>query len=111
MLKKLVAGLFGGDETEPGRRAQAAEAVEYNGYVIISEPDDQSGQYRVSGIIRQRLEDGDVREHRFERSDMLPSREGCDEMMVTKAKRYIDEVGEAMFEPDPRHKPSDVTGR
>ncbi len=23
-------------------------------------------------------------------------------MMITKAQRYIDEVGEAMFEPDPR---------
>ncbi|MYL24401.1 hypothetical protein GLV89_11510 [Halomonas alkaliantarctica] len=111
MLKKLFAGLLGGDKTEHGSRAQAAEAVEYNGYVIISEPDDQSGQYRVSGIIRQRLDDGDVREHRFERSDMLPSREGCDEMMVAKAKRYIDEVGEAMFEPDPRQTSSDASDR
>ncbi|MGM0522221.1 MAG: HlyU family transcriptional regulator [Pseudomonadota bacterium] len=107
MLKKLITGLLGGDKTQQGSRPQAADAVEYNGYVIISEPDDQSGQYRVSGIIRQRLDDGDVREHRFERSDMLPSRDGCDEMMVTKAKRYIDEVGEAMFEPDPRQKPTD----
>jgi hypothetical protein len=107
MLKKLIAGMFGGDKTQPGSRPQTADAVEYNGYVIISEPDDQSGQYRVSGIIRQRLDDGDVREHRFERSDMLPSRDGCDEMMVAKAKRYIDEVGEAMFEPDPRQKPAD----
>lgn len=33
---------------------------------------------------------------------MLPAREACDAMMVTKSQRYIDEVGEAMFAPDPR---------
>lgn len=31
---------------------------------------------------------------------MLPGREACDALMVSKAQRFIDEVGDAMFEPD-----------
>lgn len=110
MLKKLLSGLLGSNNENTTRRAEAAEAVEYAGYLIISEPDEQGGQYRVSGVIQQSLNDGELREHRFERSDMLPSRDGCDEMMVTKAKRYIDEVGDTMFEPDPRQQAVDDTG-
>ena len=103
MFKKLLSGLFGGDrQAAPGATTKAAEAVEYKGYEIVSQPDDQSGQYRVSGLIRKMGTSGETLEHRFERSDMLPGREACDAMMVTKAQRYIDEVGEGMFEPDPR---------
>lgn len=104
MLKKLLSGLFGSDrQAEPGATTKAADAVEYKGYEIISQPDDQSGQYRVSGWIRKPDDaSGEILEHRFERSDMLPAREACDAMMVTKSQRYIDEVGEAMFAPDPR---------
>lgn len=82
--------------------------MEYKGYEIVSQPDDQSGQFRVSGWIRKTDASGELLEHRFERSDMLPGREACDTMMVTKAQRYIDEVGEAMFEPDPRRAGDDA---
>lgn len=103
MLKKILSGLFGGNrQTSPGATTKAAEAVEYKGYEIVSQPDDQSGQYRVSGTIRKPGTAGEMLEHRFERSDMLPGREACDAMMITKAQRYIDEVGDAMFDPDPR---------
>lgn len=98
MLKKLLSGLFGGGEETP-KGAPAAEPVEYKGYLIISEPADQSGQYRVSGWIRKPREEGEALEHRFERSDMLPGREACDALMVSKAKRFIDEVGDEMFPP------------
>lgn len=103
MLKKILSGLFGSDrQAEPGATTKAAEPVEYKGYEIVSQPDNQSGQYRVSGWISKADASGETLEHRFERSDMLPGREACDAMMVTKAQRYIDEVGEAMFAPDPR---------
>jgi hypothetical protein len=103
MLKKLFSGLFGSDaKTSAGPTTKAADPVEYKGYSIVSQPDDQSGQFRVSGWISKPDASGEPLEHRFERSDMLPSRDACDTMMVTKAQRYIDEVCEAMFEPDPR---------
>lgn len=103
MLKKLLSGLFGGGgQGTAESSANAAEPVEYKEYLIVSQPDNQSGQYRVSGWIRRLDSEGVTQEHRFERSDMLPGREACDAMMITKAQRYIDEVGEAMFAPDPR---------
>ncbi|HBS18496.1 MAG TPA: hypothetical protein DD835_11845, partial [Halomonas sp.] len=96
MFKKLLSGLFGsqgGGNTSTGTKA--AEPVEYKEYLIISQPDNQSGQYRVSGWIRKPDSQGGAQEHRFERSDMLPGREACDALMVSKAQRYIDEVGDA----------------
>ncbi|MCB8889997.1 HlyU family transcriptional regulator [Vreelandella malpeensis] len=101
MFKKLFSGLMsGGDKPTTGVRP--TDPVHYRDFTIVSRPDSQGGQFRVSGTITKVDPDGRVLEHRFERSDMLPGREACDEMMVVKAKRYIDEVGEAMFEADPR---------
>ncbi|SDN07829.1 HlyU family transcriptional regulator [Vreelandella arcis] len=102
MLKKILSALLGGDRESATSKTQASEPVEYRGYIITSQPDNQSGQYRVSGLIRRPQAEGDDLEHRFERSDMLPSRDACDAMMITKAQRYIDEVGDEMFKPDPR---------
>ncbi|APE29553.1 hypothetical protein BOX17_00405 [Halomonas aestuarii] len=103
MLKKLLSGLFGGEKGEP-KGATAADPVEYKGYLIVSEPADAGGQYRVSGWIRKPVpssegQAGEMLEHRFERSDMLAGREACDQLMVSKAERFIDEVGDDMFEP------------
>lgn len=103
MFKKLLSALLGGGDSKSGNAA-AAEPVAYKGYLIISEPADQGGQYRVSGWIRKPLpaaegEGGEMLEYRFERSDMLPGREACDALMVSKAQRFIDEVGDEMFSP------------
>lgn len=98
MFKKLFSGLLGGGEKRPSG-ARAADPVEYQGYQIISEPDEQGGQYRVSGWIRRVSPEGEPQEHRFERSDMVPGREACDQLMVSKARRFIDEVGDGMFPP------------
>ncbi|GHE22877.1 HlyU family transcriptional regulator [Halomonas urumqiensis] len=101
MFKKLLSGLLGGGNDQPrnGGHARSAEPVEYNGYEIVSEPADQGGQFRVSGVIRKSTVDGETLEHRFERSDMVTGREACDELMVTKARRFVDEVGDDMFKP------------
>lgn len=96
MLKKILGGLFGGGDAKPGN-AKAAEPVEYNGYQIVSEPAEQGGQYRVSGWIRKQGAAGETLEHRFERSDLVPGREACDQLMVSKAQRFIDQAGDDMF--------------
>ncbi len=98
MLRKLLGGLFGGGEARAGN-ARAAEPVEYHGYQIISEPAEQGGQFRVSGWIRKMGPDGETLEHRFERSDLVPGREACDQLMVSKAQRFIDQMGEGLFDP------------
>ncbi|WP_458524664.1 HlyU family transcriptional regulator [Onishia taeanensis] len=96
MLKKLFPGLFGAGESATSREA---DPVEYRGYLIVSDPQDVGGQYRVSGFIRKPVADGETLEHRFERSDVVSSREACDELTVRKAERYIDDVGDDMFTP------------
>lgn len=95
MLKKLLAGLGKRPEGQTG--ITPAEPVDHKGFRIIACPEPQNGQFRVSGLIQQPLADGSVREYRFDRSDMLPAREACDAMMVSKARRFIDETGDAMF--------------
>ncbi|GKW50900.1 HlyU family transcriptional regulator [Halomonas sp. NCCP-2165] len=95
MLKKLLSGLFGQGEA---KAAPEREAVEYRGYRITPDCQEVAGQYRVSGWIRLPVEGGEAREHRFERSDMVPGREACEQLMIGKAQRFIDETGEAMFD-------------
>ncbi|MGC3872855.1 HlyU family transcriptional regulator [Halomonas sp. GXIMD04776] len=93
MLKKLIDGLFrSGDVND-----EEMPSTEHRGYLITPDPQDAGGQYRVSGWIRKPIEQGETLEHRFERSDIVSSREACVELTVNKAKRYIDDVGDEMF--------------
>ncbi|MDT8896575.1 HlyU family transcriptional regulator [Halomonas sp. I1] len=97
MLKKLLSGLFGQGEAKSGG-APEGEPVEYQGYLIVPQAEDMGGQFRVSGWIRKPdPEGGEPREHRFERSDVVPGREACDALMVSKAERLIDELGDDLF--------------
>ncbi len=97
MLKKLLSGLFGQGETSSA--APEGEAVSYQGYLIVPQVEALGGQYRVSGWIRKPGgEDEATREHRFERSDVVPGREACEALMVSKAERMIDELGDALFD-------------
>ncbi|WP_431026228.1 HlyU family transcriptional regulator [Halomonas sp. H5] len=96
MFKKLLSGLFGQGEA---KASPEAEPVEYRGYRIIPDCQEQGGQYRVSGWIRLPVDGGEVKEHRFERSDVVPGRAACEQLMISKAQRFIDDIGEAMFEP------------
>ncbi|WP_110664771.1 HlyU family transcriptional regulator [Salinicola halophilus] len=109
MLQKLIARLFGaGEATERGDRSSKPskeyEPVEYKGFLIIPEPQAANGQYRVSGWIRKPLSDGDggnhgeTRERRFERSDVVPDEQACVELTVSKSQRYIDDLGDDLFD-------------
>ncbi|WP_227368062.1 HlyU family transcriptional regulator [Halomonas sp. M20] len=93
MLKKLIDGLFRGGSDN----AEEMPATEHRGYLITPDPQDAGGQYRVSGWIRKPVAQGETLEHRFERSDTVGSRESCVELILRKAERYIDDVGDDMF--------------
>lgn len=93
MLKKLIDGLFrSGDVND-----EEIPPTDYRGFLITPDPQDAGGQYRVSGWIRKPIEGGETLEHRFERSDMVSSREACVELTQKKARQYIDDVGDEMF--------------
>lgn len=94
MFKRLIDGLFrAGDVND-----EEIPATEYRDYLITPDPQDAGGQYRVSGWIRKPVDGGETLEHRFERSDMVASREACVELTLTKAKRFIDDLGDELFE-------------
>lgn len=96
MFGKLFSGIFGGDNTETPSRE--GEAMEYNGYLIVPQCEDKGGQFRVSGWIRKPASaDEAMKEHRFERSDVVPGREACEELMISKAQRMIDDTGDELF--------------
>ncbi|AEY02452.1 transcriptional activator HlyU [Oceanimonas sp. GK1] len=73
------------------------EPEEYKGFTIIPEPGAEGGQYRLQGRILQER-DGEPREYRLIRADLLPTAEQAAELMVSKAKRLIDENGERLFD-------------
>ncbi|WP_110687556.1 HlyU family transcriptional regulator [Salinicola aestuarinus] len=103
MLQKLFARLFGaGDASDRGGRSakpsKAYEPVEYKGFLIVPDPQEANGQYRVSGWIRKPQNEGETRERRFERSDVVPGEEACVELTVSKSQRYIDDLGDDLFD-------------
>lgn len=75
-----------------GSAPEIFEPEEYKGFSITPAPQDDSGQYRVAGVIRL-----GEQEHKFVRSDVLPSAEACASFTLLKAKKLIDEQGERIF--------------
>ncbi|RXJ74669.1 transcriptional regulator [Veronia nyctiphanis] len=72
------------------------EPTEYKGFLIYSEPKSEGGQYRINGRICKET-DGELKIHHFIRSDILPAENTATELMINKAKMYIDQMGESMF--------------
>ena len=86
--------LFGGGGKEAP--APAREAVEHNGFLIYPEPIRQGGQFLTAGLIAKDYPDG-RKEHRFVRADTHASAEDAERLMVQKAQRLIDELGDRLF--------------
>ncbi len=81
-----------------GREAEkpAAEPTQYKGYLIYAEAAPEGGQFRIAGRICKEVE-GETLCHQFFRSDLLPSADAADELMLSKAQMYIDQMGDRMF--------------
>lgn len=82
-----------------GQRQQESTPIEpvyYKDFAILPEAIAENGQYRVAGRITREI-NGEIKEHRFIRSDVLSSRSSADDLMVNKAKMFIDQMGEKIF--------------
>ena len=90
-LKKL----FGIGDTG-GASHKDAPSIEYEGYLVRSTPQNEGGQFRLCGIISKEV-DGEVREHKLIRADILPSADEAHEACFRKAKQVIDEQGERLL--------------
>jgi hypothetical protein len=94
-LGKWFGRLLGGGGKSEASRA-AAEVVEHNGFLIYPAPVRQGGQFLTAGTIAKDYPDG-RKEHRFVRADTHGSEEDAKRLMVQKAQRLIDEMGDRLF--------------
>jgi hypothetical protein len=93
-LGRLFGRLFGGGGGETA--APRGEAVEHSGFLIYPQPIRQGGQFLTAGTIAKDYPDG-RKEHRFVRADTHGSEEDAKRLMVQKAQRLIDELGDRLF--------------
>ncbi|MGR5094430.1 HlyU family transcriptional regulator [Vibrio maritimus] len=85
--------LFGGGKAP---QPKEVEPVEYKGFLIYQEAIAENGQYRIAGRITKEV-DGELKEHKFIRSDVLGSESDANELMLNKAQMFIDQMGESIF--------------
>ncbi|ENB1601158.1 transcriptional regulator [Vibrio parahaemolyticus] len=83
--------LFGGSEKT------AEVKIEYKGFLIYQESISEGGQYRIAGRIEKSY-DGEVKTHRFIRSDLLASEGDANELMLKKSQMFIDQMGDKIFD-------------
>ena len=73
-----------------------AEAREFNGHVILAEPVKDNGQWRLAGRITKE-ENGELKEHKFVRADVFPSRDDAVEFTFRKGELIINQMGKTLF--------------
>ena len=95
VLGGLLKGLFGGGAAKEAGPAKG-EPVAYKDYTITPTPLPQGGQFLTAGTIAKDYPDG-RKEHRFIRADTHSSAEDASRLMVQKAQRLIDELGDRLF--------------
>lgn len=89
----FFSSLFSGKEKQP----KHVEPVEYKGFLIYQEAIAESGQYRIAGRITKEIDDN-VNEHRFIRSDVVSSEQDANDLMLNKAKMFIDQMNGKIFD-------------
>lgn len=86
--------LFGSNSK--GAVTKQVEPVEYEGFLIYQEAKAESGQYRVAGRITKEA-GGEIKEHTFIRSDVVGSEQDANDLMLNKAKMFIDQMRGEIF--------------
>ncbi|BBM66725.1 HlyU family transcriptional regulator [Vibrio alfacsensis] len=87
--------LFGGGKSTA--EVKNIEPIEYKGFLIYQDSISENGQYRIAGRIEKEF-DGEVKSHRFIRSDLLGSEQDANELMLKKSQMFIDQMGEKIFD-------------
>ena len=90
-LLSVLKHIFSGNSANTVIKAN--DAVEYQGYTIVTQPQATDNSYRVNGFIRK-----DRQEHHFIRSDRVTSLSECHQLTLQKAKVTIDQLGDKLFE-------------
>lgn len=74
----------------------APETREFDGHIISAEPVKDNGQWRLAGRITKE-ENGEVKEHKFVRADVFPSRDDAVEFTFRKGELIINQMGKTLF--------------
>ncbi len=96
----FLSRLFGGGSSKEAQTKdeyKGIEPVDYKGFQIYPCAIKENGQYRVAGKI-ELMKDEQLCTHRFIRSDVLMSSKDADEIMISKAKLFIDQMGNKIFD-------------
>ena len=88
--------LFGLDREQEQPEAMV-EPANYQGFQIYAEAKAVSSQFQVNGRICKEI-DGELKTHDFIRSDLFMMPEDANEVMLRKARMFIDQVGEGIFD-------------
>jgi len=91
-LKSIFGRLFGSSNDD----AVSGPSVEYKGYMIRAAPYANKGQYQTAGFIEKEI-GGEMKQHRFVRADLHPSRNQAVEFSLLKAQQIIDEQGDRIL--------------
>lgn len=95
-LGNLFGKLFGGSSTGGAEEAEAADAVEYNGFTIVAAPLKEGSQFKTAGSISKDI-NGETKTATFIRADNHADRGSAVTHSERKAQQIIDEQGESMF--------------
>ncbi|MFQ6024500.1 MAG: HlyU family transcriptional regulator [Acidiferrobacterales bacterium] len=90
-LRKLVSGKH--ENSDPTRNQVA---VNYKGYTIIPTPQKVGAGWTTEGDISKEIDDVPKSQH-FIRVDTFTDRDEAISYSIVKAKRIIDEQGDALF--------------
>lgn len=95
-LGDVFGKIFGGAKSAGPEAAEAADAIEYEGFTIIAAPFKEGSQYKTAGSISKEI-DGELKSASFIRADNHADRQSAVTHSEGKARQIIDEQGNAMF--------------
>lgn len=96
MMGNFLGRLFGGGSAEStGDGVLASES--YEGFEIHAAPVQEANGWRVAGVIVKTI-DGEEKRHQFVRADTCADAESAASMTLRKARQFIDERGERIFD-------------
>jgi len=92
---KFLKSLLGGTDT--GGDAQPESAVEYKGYRITPCPHNRNGGWSTQAVIEKEI-DGEIKTHHFIRADSTSGKDGAIELILSKCRMTIDQLGDRIFD-------------
>ena len=79
-----------------GSASKSPEPTEHSGFLIYPEPMKDTGGFRIAARIEKTF-DEELKTHRMIRADTYSSEQTASEAAVTKAKQFIDQMGDDIF--------------